>query len=121
MFDDEQGTARFDVVQDSLDGIVSLYCFNHIPRTSYGLLFRKCGQWLKKDGLLIASFGIGDTKEWTGQWLGTKMLFSSFHQQETLSLFEHNGFKIEEATVETALEDGVEISFLWIIARNWKP
>ena len=112
---------EYEFEPSSLDGIVSLYCFNHIPRTSYALLFSKFHQWLRIDGLLIASFGIGDTQEWTGQWLGTTMFFSSYNQQETLSLIEQNGFKIEEKTVETALEDGTEISFLWIIARNRKP
>jgi cyclopropane fatty-acyl-phospholipid synthase-like methyltransferase len=104
--------------QNSLDGIISFYCFNHIPRASYETLFSKFHQWLRTDGLLIASFGIGDTKEWTGEWLGATMFFSSYNRRETLSLIEQNGFKIEEETVETALENGVEVSFLWIIARN---
>jgi len=109
---------EYEFEPSSLDGIVSFYCFNHIPRTSYDSLFSKFHQWLKTDGLLIVSFGIGDTKEWIGEWLGTTTFFSSYNQREILSLIEQNGLKIEEETVETALEDGVEVSFLWIIARN---
>jgi cyclopropane fatty-acyl-phospholipid synthase-like methyltransferase len=111
---------EYEFEPSSLDGIVSFYCFNHIPRTSYELLFNKFHHWLRIDGLLIASFGVGDTKEWIGEWLGATMFFSSYNQRETLSLIEQNGFKIEEETVETALENGTEVSFLWIIARNKK-
>jgi cyclopropane fatty-acyl-phospholipid synthase-like methyltransferase len=111
---------EYDFEPGSLDGIVSFYCFNHIPRTSYETLFSKFHHWLRTNGLLIASFGTGDTKGWTGEWLGATMFFSSHNRQDTLSLIEHSGFKIEEETVETALEDGSEISFLWVIARNKK-
>jgi len=103
---------------DSLDGIVSFYCFNHIPRTSYHALLREFHEWLKPDGLLIASFGIGDSEEWIGDWLGAKTFFNSYPQQETVSLVRETGFKIEEETVETALEDGAEASFLWITAMK---
>ena len=107
-----------DFESDSLDGIVSFYCFNHIPRSAYGKLLRKFHRWLKTDGLLIASFGIGDSEGWTGKWLGTTTFFSSFTWKETVSLIEKNGFRIEEEVVETALEDGAEASFLWITGRS---
>jgi cyclopropane fatty-acyl-phospholipid synthase-like methyltransferase len=104
----------------SLDGIVSFYCFNHIPRSSYGELLGRFHRWLKTDGLLIASFGMSDTEGWTGEWLGTTTFFSSYKQQETVSLIKNNGFRIEEEAVETAPEDGVDTSFLWITARSMK-
>jgi cyclopropane fatty-acyl-phospholipid synthase-like methyltransferase len=106
--------------QASLDGIVSFYCFNHIPRTSYRDLLAKFRRWLKPDGLLIASFGIGDTEGWTGEWLGATTFFSSYTQVETVSLIENSGFQIEEQAVETASENGADVSFLWITARNTK-
>jgi len=109
---------KHEFKEGSLDGIVAFYCFNHIPRTSYNLLFSKFHRWLKTDGLLIASFGIGDTKEWIGKWLGTTTFFSSYTQQETIFMIEKNGFDVEEESVETDMEDGIEISFLWVIARN---
>lgn len=104
----------------SLDGIVSFYCFNHIPRTSYGNLLGRFHRWLKTDGLLIASFGVGDTEGWTGEWLGTTTFFSSYTQQETISLVKKNGFRIEDEAIETASENGANVSFLWITARNMK-
>jgi len=112
---------HYEFDQNSFDGIVSFYCFNHIPRNAYSKLFGKFHQWLMADGLLIASFGIGDTEGWTGEWLGTEMFFSSYEKSKTISLFKQNGFMIEDANIETTLEDGVEISFLWITARNKKP
>ena len=104
----------------SLDGIVSFYCFNHIPRTSYSDLVAKFHKWMRTDGLLIASFGMSDNKGWTGEWLGKTTFFSSYKRHETVLLIENNGFRIEEEAVETALEDGVDSSFLWITARNMK-
>ena len=59
----------------SFDGIVSFYCFSQIPRVSYSELVGNCHRWLKNDGILIASFGIGDTEGWTGEWLGTTTFF----------------------------------------------
>ena len=103
-----------------LDGIVSFYCFNHIPRSSYGELLSRFHKWLKTDGLLIASFGMSDNEGWTGEWLGTNTFFSSHTQQETVSLVKNNGFRIEEEHIETALENGDEASFLWITARSMK-
>ena len=110
-----------DFESASLDGIVSFYCFNHIPRSSYGELFGKFHRWLKTDGLLIASFGTGDMAGWTGEWLGVTTYFSSYREQETVSLVESNGFRIEEEAVETASENGDDVSFLWITARNTRP
>jgi len=104
--------------QASLDGIVSFYCFNHIPRYSYRDLFAKFTRWLKENGLLIASFGTGDTEAWTGEWLGATTFFSSYNHQDTVSLIESSGFKIEEEAVEMASENGADVSFLWVTARN---
>jgi cyclopropane fatty-acyl-phospholipid synthase-like methyltransferase len=102
----------------SFDGIVSFYCFNHIPRNSYEDIFLKFHQWLKKDGLLIASFGNGDTDEWTGEWLGTKTYFSSYNHKKTISIIKGCSFSVEDESVETELENGMKISFLWISARK---
>lgn len=109
-----------DFEPDSLDGIVSFYCFNHIPRSFYGELLGRFHRWLKTDGLLIASFGIGNTDGWTGEWLGTITFFSSYTQQETVSFVKKNGFRIEEEAVEADLENGTEVLFLWVTVRSMK-
>ena len=74
----------------------------------------------QESSTLAASFGIGDTDAWIGDWLGAITFFSNYPQQETVSLVTEVGFRIEEETVEKALENGVEASFLWITARVLK-
>lgn len=108
----------YEFESDSFDAIVSFYCFNHIPRSSYARLLRNFHAWLKIDGYLIASFGIGDTGEWTGEWLGATTYFSSHNERDTLKLISESAFVIENQTVETALEFDDEVSFLWVTARK---
>ena len=102
----------------SFDGLVSFYCFNHIPRETYSEMLAKCHRWLKPGGLLIASFGAVDTKGWTGEWLGATTFFSSYAPRKTTALVRQNGFEIMEESIETEMEDGSEIPFLWITAKS---
>ena len=111
---------EYEFEKKTLDGIVSFYCFGHIPRSRYKLLFSKFHRWLKPHGLLIASFGIGDSAGWTGEWLGATTFFSSHSRSKTLSLLNQSGFIIEEENLETAIEDNEEATFLWVIARKRK-
>ncbi len=109
---------EYEFEPNIFDGIISFYCFNHIPRTSYGPLLRKFHDWLRTDGLFLASFGLGDTPGWTGDWLGAQTFFSSYSRRKTLSVIQQSGFSVEEGIVETALEDATEISFLWVTAEK---
>jgi len=102
----------------SFDGIVSFYCFNHIPRESYASLLLKMKRWLRRNGVVIASFGIGDCEGWTGEWLGEQVFFSSDTHGRITSLFKSSGFNVKEAVIKTDFEDGMEVSFLWIVAEK---
>jgi cyclopropane fatty-acyl-phospholipid synthase-like methyltransferase len=64
-----------DFQAESFDGIISFYCFNHIPRDTYQSMLKKIHTWLKPKGLLIATFGIGDTEGWIGEWLAACRTF----------------------------------------------
>lgn len=103
---------------ESFDAVVSFYCFNHIARDSYRDLLRRLHRWLKPKGVLICSFGIGDTDEWVGDWLGVKTHFSSYDRESTLSIVRDAGFIVEEENIETDWEDGEETSFLWVVAMK---
>jgi len=102
----------------TFDGIVSFYCFNHIARESHPPLCRKLHDWLKPGGLLVASFGCGDTDAWVGEWLGATTFFSGYKPDKTCAILREAGFEIENAVVETADEDGQAVSFLWIVASK---
>jgi len=105
----------------SFDGIVSFYCFNHIPRGSYSQLLTKFHSWLRDGGAMILSFGTSDEEQWTGDWMGATTFFSSHSRPRTLSLIEESGFTIDREVVEVDWEDDREVPFLWVTAEKKTP
>jgi SAM-dependent methyltransferase len=63
-------------------GITALYSISHVPREEHAELFRRTAAWLEPGGLLLATLGAGGGDDWTGEWLGVPMFFSS-HDADT--------------------------------------
>ena len=63
---------------ESLAAVVAFYSFNHVPRDLLAPLYARVRRWLARDGLFLTALGTSDTENWTGEWLGTTMYFSSF-------------------------------------------
>jgi hypothetical protein len=51
-------------------------------------------------------------------WLGVPMYFSHFDGATNRRLVEDAGLRIISAREETADEDGVPVTFLWVVARK---
>lgn len=106
----------------SFDAVAAMYCFNHVPRELLGGLFTRIHSWLVPGGFLLASLGTGDTAEWTGEWLGTTMFFSSFEPETNRRLLLNAGFVLEIDELPTMREpepDGLaEAVFHWVLARR---
>lgn len=103
----------------SFDAVTAFYAITHVPREEHGPLFRSIAEWLRPNGLLVATMGAGaaegDIEE---DWLGAPMYFSHFDADTNRRLVEEAGLRIETARVEVADEDGVPIPFLWVVARK---
>jgi SAM-dependent methyltransferase len=99
-------------------GITALYSISHVPREEHGELFRRTAAWLEPGGLLLATLGAGSSPDWTGEWLGVPMFFSSYDAETNKALLEAAGFELlHDEVVETHEPEGA-VSFLWTLARK---
>jgi cyclopropane fatty-acyl-phospholipid synthase-like methyltransferase len=105
---------------ESYDAVVAVYVLNHIPRELLGELLRRIARCLVVGGHLLASFGTADEAEWTGEWLGTTMFFSSWDPSTNRRLLQDAGFELLEDDLVTVHEpppDG-DATFEWVLARR---
>ena len=121
-------SARFELADatelrlepDSFDGIVSLFMLGHVPRAEQAPLLRRVADWLRLDGVLLATFGTaGADDEVEADWLGAPMFFASFDEAADRRLLADAGFALIEARVIPVEEPGHGVvSFMWILARK---
>lgn len=103
----------------SFDAIVSFYAIEHVPREEHGRLFKRFCRWLRPGGRLLFTLEAGgDEPGRTGEWLGVPMFFSYYDANATSTLLEQAGFVVERRDVESQLEGGREIEYVWFHARK---
>jgi SAM-dependent methyltransferase len=102
----------------SFDGVVAFYSFNHVPRDLLAPLFRSIRSWLVPGGLFLASLGTSNTEAWIGEWLGTRMFFSSHPPPANSQLLMEAGFELLRDDVVDFREPEGEVVFQWILARR---
>jgi len=69
--------------------------------------------------MLIATMGANSTEAAIEQdWLGAPMYWSHFDSQTNQLLVQEAGLQILSAQEETADEDGIPVTFLWIVAQK---
>jgi SAM-dependent methyltransferase len=104
---------------DSFDAVVAYYSFHHVPRDRYEPLLNNIGNWLRPGGIFMAAMYPYDTDNLvTDDWHGSTMYWSSFNAEKTLQLVKGAGLTIIEQSTESAIEDGKETTFLWLIAKK---
>lgn len=105
-------SARFDAV-------VGFYSIIHVPRQEQPGLLRDIVGWLKPGGLFVAAMGTSDVEQdILPDWMGAPMYWSHFDTETNRRLVLEAGLQIVRATEETAPEDGVPITFLWVVAQK---
>lgn len=103
----------------SFDAIVASYSLIHIPRAEHAGLFSAMTRWLRRGGVLLANFGIGNQEvDYDEDWLGAPLFWSSFDAEGERAVLRAAGFALELDCIETLLEDGLPHSFLLVLARN---
>jgi SAM-dependent methyltransferase len=108
-----------DFPQATFDAVAAFYSIVHVPRSEHRDLFRWIFGWLRPGGLLLVTLGIGDkTIDFEPEWLGVPMYWSSFDATGAKDVVERAGFRVVSANEETADEDGVSVTFLWISAEK---
>ena len=98
--------------------MTALYSISHLPRVEHGALFERIASWLLPGGLFLASLGSTDSPDWTGDWLGVPMFFSSYDAATNCGLVEAAGLVTLQAEVVTMAEPEGEVAFLWVLAHK---
>jgi len=110
---------ELDFPPASFDAVVAYYAFHHVPRDRYAPLISNISGWLRPGGLLMAAFYPYDVDNLvTEDWHGSTMYWSSFDEEPTLRIIDDAGLDIVVQSRESAVEDGKETTFLWVIARK---
>jgi SAM-dependent methyltransferase len=107
-----------EFADSTFDGIAAFYAISHVPRDEHGQLFIDVFRWLVPGGLFLANLGASDAPDWTGEWLGQPMFFSSHDADVNRQLLESAGFELLLDEVLETSEPGGDVSFLWVIAQK---
>jgi SAM-dependent methyltransferase len=103
----------------SFDAVVAFYSIIHVPRAEQPDLLCAIATWLKPGGLFVAAMGSTDVEaQFSPDWLGAQMYWSHFDSQTNQRLIQESGLQIISAQEETAEEDGVPVTFLWVVVRK---
>lgn len=104
---------------DSVDAVVALYVFGHLPAGEHAPTFARIFRWLRPNGVFCSSFPVGEDDVIEGNWLGVPMYFGGIGRDATEAALERIGFCLEVAEVkEEHEEDGSTVAFLWVVARK---
>ena len=103
----------------SFDAVTAFYSIIHVPREEHRTLLQSIAAWLRPGGLLVATMGTTSLEAGYEQnWLGAPMYWSHYDSTTNRQLVEQAGLHILNAREETADEDGVPVTFLWIVAQK---
>jgi cyclopropane fatty-acyl-phospholipid synthase-like methyltransferase len=108
-----------EIAPASLDAVVALYVFGHVPADEQRELISRIAVWLRDGGLLLATFGAGDAGEDVDDdWLGAPMFFASLGGDSYLPLVREVGLDVLREEVLAQHEPGHgDVAFHWVLAR----
>jgi len=111
--------AELDVAAGSLDAVVALYFFGHVPADEQRDLISRIAVWLDDGGVLLATFGAGEEGEDVDpDWLGAPMFFASLGGNSYIPLLRDSGLEPLREQVLVQHEPGHgDVAFHWVLAR----
>jgi SAM-dependent methyltransferase len=111
--------AELEVATGSLDAVVALSFFGHVPADEQGDLIGRIGVWLADGGLLLANFPAGQAgEEVDDDWLGAPMFFASLGGVSYLPLLRECGLEPVRDEVVVQREPGHgDVAFHWVLAE----
>lgn len=101
----------------TFDAVVGFYSLIHLPRDEQVVMLGRIVRWLKPGGYLLANFSSREMESTVNDnWLADKgwMFWSGWGTEGTLEKAKEAGLEVLEADV---VQDNVDGSFLWLIAR----
>ena len=110
---------KLDFPRASVDAVVALYTFGHVPMDDLPGLLARIASWLRPGGHLLATAGSRAHPDGVYDWLGVPMFFSGFDVDTNLRLLSKAGLELLEHEVVCQDEgDEGKPCFLWILARK---
>jgi SAM-dependent methyltransferase len=111
--------SELEIATGSLDAVVALFFFGHVPMEEQRELIVRIALWLDDGGLLLATFGAGEPGEDVDDdWLGAPMFFASLGGDAYLPLLRECGLELLRDEVVVQHEPGHgDIAFHWVLAR----
>ena len=111
--------AELDVAAGSLDAVVALYFFGHVPVDEQRDLISRIAVWLDDGGVLLATFGAGEEGEDVDpDWLGAPMFFASLGGNSYIPLLRDSGLEPLREQILVQHEPGHgDVAFHWVLAR----
>jgi SAM-dependent methyltransferase len=110
---------ELDVAPASLDAVVALFVFGHVPVEEQPGLIARIALWLRDGGLFLGTFGAGEAGENVDDdWLGAPMFFASLDGDSYGPLLGESGLELlrDEVIVQNEPGHG-DVSFRWVLAR----
>jgi SAM-dependent methyltransferase len=110
---------ELDVASASIDAVVALYVFGHIPSAEQPGLIGRVGSWLRPGGFFLATLGAGEAGETVeAEWLGVPMFFASLAADEYIPLLREAGLELVRDDVVTQHEhEHGDVAFRWVLAQ----
>ena len=108
--------AELDFPAESFDAVTAFYSITHVPREEHEALFGRIHGWLKPGGFFLASLGARGGEDWTGEWQGVEMFFSSHDADTNRRVLREVGFGLVVDEVVAMREPEGEATFLWVLA-----
>jgi ubiquinone/menaquinone biosynthesis C-methylase UbiE len=112
----DAGSVKFPPT--SFDAVISFYTLEHIPRKEHRAILRRIHKWLRVGGFLLISTEAGDYDDVMGEWLGLPMFISCFDPETMKQMVNEAGFELLETAIETQVEQGNDIPYLWALGRK---
>jgi predicted TPR repeat methyltransferase len=110
---------ELEVAPGSLDAVVALYFFGHVPADEQRDLVGRVALWLDDGGLFLGTFGAGGSGEEIDEdWLGAPMFFASLGGNAYLPLLRDCGLELlrDEVIVQNEPGHG-DVAFHWVLAQ----
>lgn len=108
---------EFDPGDDGVDGVVACYSLIHLPAEVQPTMLARIASWLRPGGRVLATLGTGGG-DWSGEWLGVPMFFSSIEPDAARAALTGAGLEIDLDETVTIQEPEGEATFLWLLATR---
>lgn len=102
----------------SFDLVTAFYSLVHVPADEQPGLVARVASWLVPGGVFLFNVGLHAGDQQQDDWLGAPMYWSSRGREATIDMVTATGMGVVATEVEAVVENGVEVSFLWVSAQR---